>query len=73
MYRRLTHSQFFCRYPLSSPIPIPVRHRFPTSSLPAFLMQDTDDPLVPDVAHLYKTNKAQYEQNARNFTLKNAV
>lgn len=36
-------------------------------------MQDTDDPLVPDVAHLYKTNKAQYEQNARNFTLKNAV
>jgi len=32
-----------------------------------------DDPLVPEIAHLYKTNKAQYELNARNFTLKNAV
>lgn len=27
-----------------------------------------DDPLVPDIAHLYNTNKERYEQTAREWT-----
>jgi ubiquitin-conjugating enzyme E2 D/E len=29
-----------------------------------------DDPLVPDIADLYKTDRASYEANAREWTLK---
>ena len=29
-----------------------------------------DDPLVPEIAHLYKTNKVEYEKNAREWTRK---
>jgi len=29
-----------------------------------------DDPLVPEIAHQYKTNKALYEANAREWTQK---
>jgi len=32
-----------------------------------------DDPLVPDIAHLYKTNRAQYEATAREWTRKHAM
>ena len=32
-----------------------------------------DDPFVPDIAHLYKTNKAQYEAKAREYTIRYAV
>ena len=32
-----------------------------------------DDPLVPEIATLYKTNRAQYEQEARNWTLRYAT
>eukprot|EP01092_Planopodium_desertum_P006807 TRINITY_DN27914_c0_g3_i1.p1 TRINITY_DN27914_c0_g3~~TRINITY_DN27914_c0_g3_i1.p1 ORF type:complete len:149 (+),score=4.86 TRINITY_DN27914_c0_g3_i1:360-806(+) len=32
-----------------------------------------DDPLVPEIAHLYKTNKKQYEANAKQWTLKLAT
>ena len=28
-----------------------------------------DDPLVPDIAQLYKTNKAAYEEKAREYTM----
>jgi ubiquitin-conjugating enzyme E2 D/E len=28
-----------------------------------------DDPLVPEIANLYKTNRAAYEMNAREYTL----
>jgi ubiquitin-conjugating enzyme E2 D/E len=31
-----------------------------------------DDPLVPDIANIYKTNKSQYEANAREYTMKYA-
>jgi ubiquitin-conjugating enzyme E2 D/E len=31
-----------------------------------------DDPLVADIANIYKSNKAQYEANAREYTLKYA-
>lgn len=31
-----------------------------------------DDPLVPDIANIYKSNKAQYEANAREYTMKYA-
>jgi ubiquitin-conjugating enzyme E2 D/E len=31
-----------------------------------------DDPLVPDIANIYKMNKSQYEANAREYTLKYA-
>ena len=31
-----------------------------------------DDPLVPDIANLYKTNKAKYEATAREWTKKHA-
>jgi ubiquitin-conjugating enzyme E2 D/E len=41
----------------------------------ASLMNDPnpDDPLVPDIATLYKTNKAQYEHEARAWTLRYAT
>lgn len=29
-----------------------------------------DDPLVPDIAHLYKTDRAAYENTAREWTRK---
>jgi len=29
-----------------------------------------DDPLVPDIAHLYKTDRARYEATAREWTRK---
>jgi len=32
-----------------------------------------DDPLVLEIGNLYKTNRAQFELQARNFTLKNAL
>ena len=32
-----------------------------------------DDPLVPDIAHQYKQNKAKYEQTAREWTRKYAA
>jgi len=32
-----------------------------------------DDPLVPDLAHLYKSDKAKYENMAREWTKKYAV
>jgi ubiquitin-conjugating enzyme E2 D/E len=31
-----------------------------------------DDPLVPDLAHLYKTNRAEYTSRVRAYTLKHA-
>jgi ubiquitin-conjugating enzyme E2 D/E len=31
-----------------------------------------DDPLSPDVAHLYKTNRRKYEQMAQEWTLQYA-
>jgi ubiquitin-conjugating enzyme E2 D/E len=31
-----------------------------------------DDPLVSDIANIYKSNKVQYEANAREYTLKYA-
>ena len=27
-----------------------------------------NDPLVPEIAHIYKTNRAEYERNARDWT-----
>jgi ubiquitin-protein ligase len=32
-----------------------------------------DDPLVPEIAHVYKTDRARYEQTAREWTRKYAV
>ncbi|KAI3853018.1 hypothetical protein MKW92_024999 [Papaver armeniacum] len=32
-----------------------------------------DDPLVPEIAHMYKTDKAKYERTARSWTLKYAM
>lgn len=32
-----------------------------------------DDPLVPDLANLYKSNRAEYDRRAREFTLLKAV
>lgn len=32
-----------------------------------------DDPFVPEIAQLYKANKAKYEENARQHTLRYAV
>jgi ubiquitin-conjugating enzyme E2 D/E len=31
-----------------------------------------DDPLVPNIAHLYQNNRGQHDFNAREFTLKHA-
>ena len=32
-----------------------------------------EDPLVPEIAHLYKTNKAEYEKTAREWTRKHSM
>ena len=32
-----------------------------------------DDPLVPEIAHLYKTDKYRYEETARQWTIKYAM
>ena len=32
-----------------------------------------DDPLVPEIAHIYKTDRARYEANAREWTRKYAM
>ncbi|KAK7393052.1 hypothetical protein VNO78_21503 [Psophocarpus tetragonolobus] len=32
-----------------------------------------DDPLVPDIAHMYKTDRAKYESTARSWTQKYAM
>ena len=32
-----------------------------------------DDPLVPEIAALYKTNRKKFEENARNWTYKYAI
>src|SRR3984885_8612862 len=32
-----------------------------------------DDPLVPDIAHLYKTDRARYEATAREWTRKYVI
>jgi ubiquitin-conjugating enzyme E2 D/E len=32
-----------------------------------------DDPLVPEIAHIYKTNRAEYEMNARDYTVRYAM
>ncbi|KAH9732380.1 UBC core domain-containing protein [Citrus sinensis] len=32
-----------------------------------------DDPLVPEIAHMYKTDKAKYESTARSWTQKYAM
>lgn len=32
-----------------------------------------DDPLVPEIAHMYKTNRSKYEENAREWTRKYAT
>jgi ubiquitin-conjugating enzyme E2 D len=32
-----------------------------------------DDPLVPEIAHIYKTNRSKYEENAREWTRKYAT
>ena len=32
-----------------------------------------DDPLVPEIAHMYKTDRAKYEATARSWTQKYAM
>jgi ubiquitin-protein ligase len=32
-----------------------------------------DDPLVPEIAHVYKTNRSKYEEAAREWTRKYAT
>jgi ubiquitin-conjugating enzyme E2 D/E len=32
-----------------------------------------DDPLVPEIAHMYKTDKVKYEATARSWTQKYAM
>lgn len=32
-----------------------------------------DDPLVPEIAHMYKNDRAKYENNARSWTQKYAM
>jgi hypothetical protein len=33
----------------------------------------SDDPLVPEIAHVYKTDKARYDATAREWTRKHAM
>eukprot|EP00456_Euglypha_rotunda_P078384 TRINITY_DN748_c0_g1_i11.p1 TRINITY_DN748_c0_g1~~TRINITY_DN748_c0_g1_i11.p1 ORF type:complete len:149 (+),score=16.67 TRINITY_DN748_c0_g1_i11:146-592(+) len=42
------------------------------SLLALFQTPNPDDPLVPDIAKLYKSNKAQHDKNARDWTRKYA-
>lgn len=32
-----------------------------------------DEPLVPDIAHIYKTDRGRYEQTARTWTRRFAI
>lgn len=32
-----------------------------------------DDPLVPEIAHVYKTDRSRYESTAREWTRKYAI
>ena len=32
-----------------------------------------DDPLVPEIAHIYKTNRPKYEETSREWTRKYAM
>eukprot|EP01121_Diplochlamys_sp_Union-15-3_P020501 TRINITY_DN800_c0_g1_i1.p1 TRINITY_DN800_c0_g1~~TRINITY_DN800_c0_g1_i1.p1 ORF type:complete len:150 (-),score=25.57 TRINITY_DN800_c0_g1_i1:35-484(-) len=34
---------------------------------------NTDDPFVPEIAHMYKTNRATFDATARDWTFKHAV
>ena len=34
---------------------------------------DSNDVLEPDIAHLYKTDRAQYDKNAKEWTQKYAM
>ena len=34
---------------------------------------EPDDPFEPDIARLYKTDRAKYEENARKHTRENAM
>ncbi|XP_057440002.1 ubiquitin-conjugating enzyme E2 28-like isoform X2 [Lotus japonicus] len=43
-------------------------------SISSFLTDpNPDDPLVPEIAHIYKTDRKQYESNARSWTQKYAM
>lgn len=32
-----------------------------------------DDPMVPEIAHMYKTDRAKYDSTARSWTQKSAM
>lgn len=66
---------FVCRGGCGVP-PNPGRPRVPQVLLSiCSLLTDPnpDDPLVPEIAHLYKTDKARYEETARQWTVKYAM
>ena len=37
-----------------------------------FFFFPSDDPLVPEIAHVYKTDRSRYESTAREWTRKHA-
>lgn len=50
---------------------IPFAHCLVLLSICSMLTDpNPDDPLVPDIAHLYKTDRARYEATAREWTRK---
>lgn len=57
------------------------REQMANRTLPAVLLSicsmltdpNPDDPLVPEIAHVYKTDRSRYESTAREWTRKYAI
>jgi ubiquitin-protein ligase len=52
----------------------PLTHRIVLLSICSMLTDpNPDDPLVPEIAHVYKTDRSRYESTAREWTRKYAI
>jgi ubiquitin-protein ligase len=60
---------------LSTPHPMPQLTRITVLLSICSMLTDPnpDDPLVPEIAHVYKTDRSRYESTAREWTRKYAI
>ena len=57
--------------PVAVPAVVPMQVLLSVCSL--LTDPNPDDPLVPDIAHIYKTDRQRYEETAREWTRKYAM
>lgn len=55
------------------PMPSPALTQVLLSICSLLTDPNPDDPLVPEIAHIYKTDRQRYEDTAREWTRKYAV